>query len=81
MRLRLESKQLKSIDSNFNTYFIVPEAEQKNNASIDSVFIHQTLDDFYEIGLKLSAFGEKDAALPVALYNQEQTDCKDADEI
>ena len=66
----LESKQLKSIDSNFNTYFIIPEAEQKNNASIDSVFIHQTLDDFYEIGLKLSAFGEKDAALPVALYNQ-----------
>ena len=66
----LESKQLKSIDKDFNTYFIIPEAEQKNNASIDSVFIHQTLDDFYEIGLKLSAFGEKDKELPVALYNQ-----------
>jgi len=66
----LESKQLKSIDSDFNTYFIIPEAEQKNNASIDSVFIHQTLDDFYEIGFKLSAFAEKDKELPVALYNQ-----------
>ena len=66
----LESKQLKSIDSDFNTYFIIQEAEQKNNASIDSVFIHQTLDDFYEIGLKLSAFGEKDKQIPVALYNQ-----------
>ena len=66
----LESKQLKSIDSDFNTYFIIPEAEQKNNTSIDSVFIHQTLDDFYEIGLKLSAFGEKDKLIPVALYNQ-----------
>jgi len=66
----LESKQLKSIDKDFNTYFIIPEAEQKNNASIDSVFIHQTLDDFYEIGLKLSAFGEKDKEIPVALYNQ-----------
>jgi hypothetical protein len=66
----LEAKQVKSIDSDFNTYFIIPEAEQKNNASIDSVFIHQTLDDFYEIGLKLSAFGEKDKELPVALYNQ-----------
>ena len=66
----LESKQLKSIDSDFNTYFIIPEVEQKNNASIDSVFIHQTLEDFYEIGLKLSAFGEKDKQLPVALYNQ-----------
>ena len=66
----LESKQLKSIDSVFNTYFIVPEAEQENNTSIDSVFIHQTLDDFYEIGLKLSTFGEKDKQIPVALYNQ-----------
>jgi len=66
----LESKQLKSIDSDFNTYFIIPEAEQKNNASIDSVFIHQTLDDFYEIGLKLSAFGDNDKQIPVALYNQ-----------
>ncbi|HEY6142849.1 MAG TPA: BatA and WFA domain-containing protein, partial [Flavobacterium sp.] len=66
----LEAKQVKSIDSNFNTFFIIPEAEQKNNTSIDSVFIHQTLDDFYEIGLKLSAFGEKDKEVPVALYNQ-----------
>lgn len=66
----LEPKQLKSIDNDFNTYFIVPEAEQKNNASIDSVFIHQTLDDFYEIGLKLSSFGENNKELPVALYNQ-----------
>jgi hypothetical protein len=66
----LESKQVKSVDSDFNTYFIIAEAEQKNNASIDSVFIHQTLDDFYEIGLKLSAFGEKNKELPVALYNQ-----------
>nr|WP_315145530.1 BatA and WFA domain-containing protein [uncultured Flavobacterium sp.] len=66
----LESKQLKSIDKDFNSYFIIPESEQKNNASIDSVFIHQTLDDFYEIGLKLSAFGEKDKQIPVALYNQ-----------
>ena len=68
----LEPKQLKSIDNDFNTYFIVPEAEQKNNASIDSVFIHQTLDDFYEIGLKLSSFGENDKELPVALYNQKK---------
>ena len=66
----LESKRLKSIDSDFNTYFIIPKAENENNASIDSVFIHQTLDDFYEIGLKLSAFGDDNKEVPVALYNQ-----------
>jgi hypothetical protein len=66
----LESKQLKNIDKDFNTYFIIPKAEHENNVSIDSVFIHQTLDDFYEIGLNLSAFGEKNKQIPVALYNQ-----------
>ncbi|TDD98781.1 vWA domain-containing protein [Flavobacterium cellulosilyticum] len=66
----LESTQLKSIDNSFNTYFIIPKSEHENNVSIDSVFIHQTLDDFYEIGLKLSAFGEENNPIPVALYNQ-----------
>lgn len=66
----LESKQLKSIDRSFNAYFIIPKAEQKNNVSIDSVFIRQTLDDFYEIGVKLSVYGEKTNDIPVALYNQ-----------
>jgi hypothetical protein len=75
----LEPKQLKSMDKDSNTYFIIPKAEQKNNVSIDSVFIHQTLDDFYEIGLKISVFGEKNndpsdseqaKQIPIALYNQ-----------
>jgi hypothetical protein len=66
----LEQKQLKSIDSNFNTYFINPEAEQKNNISIDSVFIQQNLNDFYEIGVKLISYGEQKNAIPIALYNE-----------
>ena len=70
----LEPKELKSIAKDFNTYFIIPEAEQRNNSSIDSVFIHQTLDDFYEIGIQLSAFSSNDSEvamqIPVALYNQ-----------
>ena len=66
----LEPKQLKSIDKNFNTFFIIPKAEHKNNVSIDSVFIHQTLDEFYEIGVKLSAFEEENKDIPVAIYNQ-----------
>lgn len=66
----IQPKQLKSIVRDFNTYFIIPEAEQKNNASIDSVFIQQTTDDFYEIGVKIAAFGEKDREIPIALYNK-----------
>ncbi|RZJ28231.1 MAG: VWA domain-containing protein [Flavobacterium sp.] len=65
----LEANQLKSIDKDFNTYFIVPEAEMKNNVSADSVFINQTLENFYEISVKLSAYGDV-KAVPVGLYNK-----------
>ena len=68
----LKQKQLKNIDENFNTYFIIPEIEQKKNISIDSVFIHQTLDDFYEIGIKLSTYGYNKIEVPVALYDQQK---------
>lgn len=68
----LETKQLKSIDSTFNTYFIIPKAEQKNNVSIDSVYINQTLDNFYEIGVKLSSYGQNEDDIPIALYNDKK---------
>ena len=53
-----------------NIYFIIPKAEQKNNISIDSVFIQQTLTSFYEIGVNLSANGENFKDIPIALYNK-----------
>lgn len=65
----LKPKQLKSINENFNTYFINPKAEQKNNIAIDSVYMNQTLNDFYEIGVSLKSFGEQDNAIPIGLYN------------
>lgn len=68
----LEPKQLKSIDKNFNTLFIIPKAEQKNNVAVDSVFINQTLDNFYEIGINLSGYGKDFKDIPIALYNKEK---------
>jgi hypothetical protein len=66
----LKPKQLKSIDKNSNTHFIIPKTEHQNNVSIDSVFIHQNLNEFYEIGLKIATYGEENKEIPVALYNQ-----------
>ena len=57
-------------DNKEEIYFIKPEAEQKNNAAVDSVFINQTLDNFYEITVSIKGFGEDLAPLPIALYNQ-----------
>lgn len=68
----LEPKQLKSIDSTSNTYFIIPKAEQKNNVAIDSVFIQQALDNFYEIGIKLSSYGDNEKDIPISLYNNKR---------
>ena len=68
----LQENQTKSIDKNFNTYFIIPEAEQKNNVSVDSVYINQNLENFYEIAVKLSAYGSGVKATPIALYNNEK---------
>ncbi len=65
----LDQNHLKSVDADSNTMFIIPEAENKNNVSIDSVYIVQALENFYEIGLTLSAFGKDQPEIPVALYN------------
>ena len=67
--VNLKSNQLKSIDSTMNAYFIVPKTEQKNNASVDSVYINQRMDNFYEITINLSAYGSFEEEIPVALYN------------
>jgi hypothetical protein len=65
----LKSKQLKNSDATEAPKFIIAKAEQKNNIAIDSVFIHKTLDDFYEIGVELSSYGEDFKPIPIALYN------------
>ncbi|QLC65398.1 BatA domain-containing protein [Flavobacterium sp. LPB0248] len=66
----LKEAAIKTIDFDEKPYFIVPEAEQKNNVSIDSVYINQTLENFYEIGINLSAYGEDFKPVSTALYNQ-----------
>jgi hypothetical protein len=40
------TKSLKKSDKKDLAHFIIPRAEQKNNVAIDSVFIHETLDNF-----------------------------------
>ncbi len=65
----LTQNQVKSI-GDYNAYFIIPEAQQKNNVSADSVYVSQVLDNFYEIGVRLSAYGDDFNEIPIALYNQ-----------
>ncbi|WP_367754400.1 BatA domain-containing protein [Flavobacterium sp. WC2430] len=66
----IDKKQLKGISENENPYFIIPKAEQKNNVAIDSVYISETLENFYEIEVKLSSYGQSEKEVPIAIYNQ-----------
>ena len=66
----LTPNQLKNIDTDDIPYFILPKAEQKNNVAIDSVFIRQTLDNFYELSINTSNFSEDFKPVSMALYNQ-----------
>ncbi|MGV9003790.1 vWA domain-containing protein [Flavobacterium sp.] len=65
----VKNSQTKSFKKEDNVYFIIPKAEQKNNIAIDSVYLNQTLDNFYEIGVSIAAFGTNQKETSVAIYN------------
>ncbi len=68
--LDLKKNQLKSIDKDDVPFFIIPKAEKKNNIAIDSVYINETTDNFYDIAVELSAYGHDFKPIAVAIYNQ-----------
>jgi len=72
----LESKNASSKSENENLYYIISEAEKTNNISVDSVFINQTMDNFYEIGVKLSAYGDDFNEVPISLFNRNKLTAK-----
>lgn len=67
--VNLDTKDISKFTGSSPTYFIVPEAENTNNVSIDSVYISQVMDNFYEIKVDMEAFGEIENDVPIALYN------------
>jgi hypothetical protein len=67
-----ESKQLKTINDTEDLTFIITKTEQQNNVSIDSVFIRQTLDNFYELGVQVSSYGKNTKPISMGLYNEKK---------
>lgn len=69
--LGLPSEVLKNKED--ESFFYIPlTAEKKENIAIDSVFINQTLENFYEISVKLKSYNVDGQQLPIALYNQKK---------
>lgn len=67
--VNLNSKDVSMLDADKPVYFVVPEAQNRNNVAVDSVYIAQTLDNFYEIEVILQAYGKFDTEVPIALYD------------
>ncbi|WP_136666791.1 BatA and WFA domain-containing protein [Flavobacterium sp. H122] len=66
----LKTQALDKLPENVKTYFVIPEAEKTENIAIDSVFIAQSLDNFYEIGVAVSSNFEEEKSIPVSMYNK-----------
>ncbi|WP_310554941.1 BatA and WFA domain-containing protein [Flavobacterium sp.] len=65
----MNKNHLKNSKENDKTYFIISKAEQLKNIAIDSVYMLQTLDDFYEIAVQFSSNSQEVQAIPVSVYN------------
>jgi len=66
----INKNHLKNIPENNKTYFVIPKAEQLKNIAIDSVYLAQSLDNFYEIGVDFSSNSEEEKSIPVSVHNQ-----------
>lgn len=66
----IDTKPLSGLNEGDRVDFILQKAESKDNVSIDSVYLNQTLDNFYEIGLKLKASEAKERDVPVSVTNK-----------
>ena len=57
-------------------YFLQPKAQNKNNVSIESVRLTNTLDSFYEISIDLKAFGTFENEISLTLFEDDKVTAK-----
>jgi len=67
--VNLDSKDISKLSGGGPVYAITSEAEKSRNISVDSVYISQTMDNFYEVKVAMRAYGTFDDDIPIALYN------------
>jgi hypothetical protein len=74
--VNLDSKDISKFKTDAPVYFIVPEAENTANVAIDSIYISQVMDNFYEIKVDMQAFGDIENDVAIALYNDKSLTAK-----
>lgn len=66
--VNLDNKHLSGFE-NTTGYAIIPKAETTRNVTVDSVYVSQVMDNFYEVKVNLRAYGSIEEDVPIALYN------------
>jgi len=57
-------------NSNLKFFSKTLTTQEKHNCSIDSVYISKVSDNFYDLTVKLSKYGEFNQEIPISLFNQ-----------
>ena len=70
--INADANALEKINAAFNTFLVPVKAEKKNNISIDSVFIREATDKFYEVGFQLTNYGTEKTEIPLGIYNEKK---------
>src|SRR5690606_24502990 len=70
--LSLKANDLGALKEFPNLVFHLPKAENKYNASVDSVFVEEDSDEFYKLKVLISEYGTQKNTISVALYNQKE---------
>src|SRR5690606_31697742 len=70
--LSLKANDLGALKEFPNLVFHLPKAENKYNASVDSVFVEEDSDELYKLKVLISEYGTQKTPISVALYNQSE---------
>jgi hypothetical protein len=65
----LKWPKLNTDNSNLKFFSKILKSQDNQNCSIDSVYMTKVSDNFYDLTIKLSKFGDFNQKLPVSLYN------------
>lgn len=70
--LSLQANDLEALKDYPNLVFHLPKAENRYNASVDSVYVEEDSDEFYKLKVLISEYGTQKNPISVALYNQKE---------
>lgn len=77
----LPNLQMLSQNNNHNIKYYIPKIEKKYNIAIDTVFLNNTSEQFHDISIQLSKYGNYDSEVTISLIDKGQLVAKSTKQI